>query len=139
MKPRIEKKLSKKLAEILKEKQGFKPNQVWIDDEYADDICSIHYKWNNPNGFTSKQKSQNLDRTGVAVNHMPSIGGAADEWGEGTDYETVFVRAQDAICWCCFPCEDEAGEPTYPQVNIRLTGKAVIQLARKYVSQGGAA
>ena len=137
MKPRIEKKLSKKLAEILREQQGFKPNQVWIDGEY--DLCSIHYKWNNPNGFTSKQNRQNLERTGVTVNHMPSVGGGLDEWGEGCESETVFSAASECVCWWCFPCEDEAGEPTYPQVNIRLTGKAVIQLARKYVSQGGAA
>jgi hypothetical protein len=138
MKPRIEKKLSKKLAEILKDKQGFKPDQVWINNEYAEKF-KIHWEHENPNGLTSKQKRQNYEHLGVEVDNMPTIGGELDYWGEGTDYESVFLRAQDTVCWWWFPCENEAGEPTYPQVNIKLTGKAVIDLARKYVSQGGAA
>lgn len=139
MKPRIEKKLSKKLAEILKGQHGFEPARVWIDTEYATEKHKIHWEHNNRSGLTSKQKRQNYERLGVEVGNMPVIGGNLDYWGEATDVESVFLRARDAVCWWRFPCKDEAGEPTYPQVNIRLTGKAVIDFARKYVSQGGIA
>lgn len=136
MKPRIEKKLSKKLAIILKEQLGFKPKDIWINNEYADEKFQQHWDHDNPDGLASWQVRANNQILGVQVNHMPTIGGDLDYWGEGTDYQSVFRTAKEAVCWWMFPSEDydsESGCGGYPMVNVRLTGLKVIDLCRKYV------
>ena len=97
MKPRIEKKLSKKLSEILGGLEGFK--EIWIDKEL--ELLRIHYKWHGKgaNGeLTPRQKRQNYQQN-VRVNCMPSIGGYADYWGETTDIHSVFYVAKEFLTW----------------------------------------
>lgn len=137
MKPRIEKKLSKKLAKILKNVRGFTPNDVWVDNEYSSDAFDIHWKHNNPNCLTSKQKRQNWQRTRVSVNNMPSIGGGLDYWGEGTDWISVFECAKEMLRWKMFtiePYDFESDKGGWPIVNVRLTGEKVINLAKRYAN-----
>ncbi len=143
MKPRIEKKLSKKLAQILKSVRGFTPKEVWIDDEYASEAFAIHWEHNNPNGLTSKQKRQNWQRTRVRVDNMPSIGGGLDYWGEGTDWRSVFYEAQNMLLWEMFTPTPIAPEDdpddigcgfNWPNSNGPLTGKRVIELAYRYAN-----
>lgn len=137
MKPRIEKKLSKKLAVILKNIRGFTPKDVWIDNEYASDAFPIHWSYNNQNGLTSKQKRQNWQRMRVCVDNMPSVGGGLDYWGEEYDFYSVFESACEFLQWSMFPCEPydmENGKGGWPIVNVRLTGQKVINLARRYAN-----
>ncbi|MDI5830657.1 hypothetical protein [Shewanella xiamenensis] len=137
MKPRIEKKLSKKLAAILKNVRGFTPKDVWIDKEYSNEACDIHWTYNNQNGLTSKQKRENWQRTGVRVNNMPSVGGGLDYWGEAYDVYSVLESAIGVLKWVMFPCDEfdiDTGKGGWPIVNVRLTGKKVIDLAKRYAN-----
>ena len=142
MKPRIEKKLSKKLAKILKNVRGFTPNNVWIDKWYSNEACDIHWAHNNPNGLTPKQKRQNWQRTSVRVNNMPSVGGELDYWGEGTDWRSVFREAQEMLLWEMFyptpnTPEDDPEDMSWfdwPNSKGPLTGKRVIELAYRYAN-----
>jgi hypothetical protein len=135
MKPRTEKKLSKKLARILRNVRGFTDKDVWIDSEL--ELYTRHYNWRNEGRLTSKQKRQNYERR-VRVNHMPSVGGGVDYWGEGEDHYSVFYAATEMLCWEMFECEpvnldDLSGG--YPKITMKLTGKNVIALARAYASK----
>lgn len=90
MKPRIEKKLSKALVAIFQDTREFQG--VWIDNEWYRD--TPHGRQENLSG---KQERQNRECR-VAVNHMPSVGGEADYWGEGTDWYTVHCAYIRATC-----------------------------------------
>jgi hypothetical protein len=143
MKPRIEKKLSKKLAGILVNVHGFTPKKVWIDNEYSCNRFPIHFWQDNPSGLTSKQKRQNFQHMGVRLDNMPSIGGGLDYWGEGEDWQSVFYVACDFLLWEMFPPTwvSEQQDPddigcgfTWPDSKGPLTGRRVINLARRYVN-----
>ncbi|QNF19605.1 hypothetical protein FT688_02985 [Aeromonas hydrophila] len=78
MKPRIEKKLSKKLHAILGNLLG----EVWIDKEL--ELHQPHWRWRNGDDrppLTGNQERQNRQMR-VSVNNMPSIGGGLDYWGK---------------------------------------------------------
>jgi hypothetical protein len=82
MKPRIEKKLSKALAAIF---AGTKLGKdIWIDNEW---YRETHFSLNRSE-LTPKQRRYN-NQCRVAVSHVPSLGGEADYWGEGSDYASV--------------------------------------------------
>lgn len=138
MKPRIEKKLSKKLHAILGNKLG----KVWIDDEkewYKPHWRSRFNEDRPP--LTGKEKRQNWE-TNVRVNHIPSIGGEPDYWGEGSDYHSVFSCAREWLRWNIGEPQysiDEEGDvwTNWPKVKWRMTGAWVIKHARIHV--GGAA
>lgn len=137
MKPRIEKKLSKKLAKILKNVRGFTPNDVWIDSDFASEAFPIHWNCDNQNGLTSKQKRQNWQCMRVSVDNMPSIGGELDYWGEGTDCTSVFNGAKEMLCWEMFPIQPydlKSNKGGWPVVNVKLTGAKVIGLAKRYAN-----
>jgi hypothetical protein len=137
MKPRIEKKLSKKLHAILGNKLG----KVWIDDEK---------EWHEPHWrcrvdhrppLTGKEKRQNWE-TKVRVSHIPSIGGGLDYWGEGEDWYSVLYSAREWLLWQVgeqVMRTDENGDewPDWPRLKARMTGAWVIKHARIHV--GGAA
>lgn len=93
MKPRIEKKLSKALVAIFQDTREFQG--VWIDNEWYRD--TPHGRQENLSG---KQERQNRECR-VAVNHMPSVGGEADYWGEGTDYFSVYRAYKNALWTTC--------------------------------------
>lgn len=83
MKPRIEKKLSKKLAVLLVNDPHY-AGQIWVDRGYC---RSTHYSVEKP--LTPRQRRYNFEaKTGV--NRIPSIGGEADYFGEGTDHSTLW-------------------------------------------------
>lgn len=91
MKPRIEKKLSKALVAIF---DGTKQlDHAWIDKEYHRDT---HYSRGKA-VLSPKQKRENREAR-VAVSHVPSVGGEADYWGEGTDWYTVHCAYTRATC-----------------------------------------
>jgi hypothetical protein len=90
VKPRIEKKLSRRLMAIFDGTRVFE--SAWIDDEY---YRHAKIAWAEP--LTSKQVRFNRECR-VGVNRMPSIGGEADYWGEGTDYYTVY-RVYTDMLW----------------------------------------
>lgn len=133
MKPRIEKKLSKKLAEILNSVRGFTPKDVWIDQEL--ELHQVYYAYKNEKPLSPKQKRANYQQR-VRVNGMPSIGGGLDYWGECQDWNSVLYCAREFLIWTMFdisPFDEKTCHGGYPIVNMRLTGKNVIFLARKYV------
>lgn len=136
MKPRIEKKLSKRLSSILSDVRGFTLKDVWIDDDV--ERFAVHYKYQNKDGvLTSKQKRQNYEQN-VSVNNIPSIGGGLDYWGEANEHYSVFEAAKDMLVWAMFDCEPvdpETLEGGWPDVTIKLTGKNVVALAKKYVER----
>lgn len=135
MKPRIEKKLSKKLATILAHIQGFTPKDVWIDTEL--ELFPIHYALNNNGVLTPKQKRRNYEQK-VRVNNMPSIGGELDYWGEGTDFFSVLTCARETLPWSMFeikPFDVNTMEGGYPIITMKLTGKNMIALARAYAAR----
>lgn len=84
MKPRIEKKLSKRLLQIA-------PTlfeDAWIDNEW--EHWPKHYAHDNDGVLSSKQRRENLQQR-VSVNHVPSVGGGVDYWGEGNDWWTCWA------------------------------------------------
>ena len=135
MKPRIEKKLSKKLSTILSSVRGFTAKDVWINDEL--EPFPRHYKFENHGRLTSKQKRANYNQA-VRVNNMPSVGGQLNYWGEATDFESVYEAAENMLIWAVFPCEPiniESGGGGYPIINKRLTGKLIIKLAKEHAER----
>lgn len=93
MKPRMEKKLSKALVAIF---GGTKVlASAWVDNEFH--RHSPHSAWKDKPALTGKQKRQNRECR-VSVNHMPSIGGEADYWGEGSDWYSVHHAYSECAC-----------------------------------------
>lgn len=84
MKPRTEKKLSKKLALLLAGTKAY--SGIWIDDEYY--RHNTYPSISSGGVLTPRQVRYNRESR-VSVNHVPSIGGEPDYWGEGTDHYTV--------------------------------------------------
>lgn len=138
MKPRIEKKLSKKLHAILGNKLG----KVWIDNEK--EWHRLHWRDRFDDDrpqLTGKQKRENWQQR-VSVNHIPSIGGEPDYWGEGTDWQSLLYHAKEWLYWvvgepqvCIGPDGDEY--PDWPKLKARPTGAWVIKHAK--IHAGGAA
>lgn len=136
MKPRIEKKLSKKLLAIIGNKLG----KVWIDDEKEWHRLHWRYRGDDMPPLTGKQKRQNWQQR-VHVNHVPSIGGEPDYWGEGTDWEPLLYHAREWLYWTVgtpVTRVDSAGDeyPDWPVLKARMTGAWVIKHAR--IHAGGA-
>jgi len=138
MKPRIEKKLSKKLHAILGNLLG----EVWIDNEL--ELHQPHWRYRHgPDDrppLTGKQKRQNRE-VRVSVNHMPSIGGGLDYWGEGQDWHSVLDVAKGVLLWHF----GEADEVTlgqdpdtinpWPKLKAKMTGIWIIKHAKLYALQ----
>lgn len=133
MKPRIEKKLSKKLHVILGDLLG----KVWIDNELQ--LHQPHWRYRHgPDDrppLTGKQKRENWQMR-VCVNHMPSIGGELDYWGEGTDWHSVLYFAKDALLWHfgeadeVVPGQDPDSINPWPKLKAKMTGIWVIKHAK---------
>lgn len=131
MKPRIEKKLSKKLHAIL----GNLIGEVWIDKEL--ELYRPHYRHNNRDNapLTSKQKRENW-QVRVSVNHMPSIGGGLDYWGEGQDWNSVLYVAKEVMLWAFGEETDYEGPyGGWPQLKAKMTGIWIIKHAKLYAMQ----
>ncbi|EKT4478405.1 hypothetical protein QEL91_004131 [Pseudomonas putida] len=128
MKPRIEKKLSKKLVAIFEGTRQF--DSVWIDNEYCRDT---HYSYRGEPALTPAQVRHNRESR-VSVNHVPSVGGEADYWGEGTDYFTVRAAYEREVAdgiWY----EDELFRLTHrypddPGLSIQEQARKAFLLAR---------
>ncbi|AYO63737.1 hypothetical protein WH06_01950 [Aeromonas salmonicida subsp. salmonicida] len=132
MKPRIEKKLSKKIHAILGNLLG----EVWIDNEL--ELHPPHYRWHRCKDcprLTGKQERENRQMR-VSVNHMPSIGGGLDYWGERQDGNSVLCVAKEDLPWFFAKKTDHAGpHGGYPQLKARVTGDWVIKHAKLYAMQ----
>lgn len=130
MKPRIEKKLSKKLHAIL----GNTIGKVWVDDEL--ELSLPHWRCRHGDSrppLSSKQKRENW-QTRVRVNHMPSIGGGTDYWGEANDWHSVLWVAQEVLLWHFGEETDfEGPHGGYPLLKARMTGAWIIKHAKIYM------
>ena len=128
MKPRIEKKVGKKIAEIIGNKLG----KIWIDDEY----CLLPPVYSKRGEKLSGNHERLNRNTRVCVNHMPVIGGGPDYFGEYYDPDTVVCVARNVFEWAFFSLgiEDECGRRGYPEVTERMTGAWLIKKARDYKS-----
>jgi hypothetical protein len=132
VKPRIEKKLSKKLHAILGNKLG----KVWIDDEKEWDKPHWRHRFDDDRPpLTGKQKRQNWE-TNVRVNHIPSIGGGLDYWGEEEDWCSVLESAKEWLYWG-LATTDDSEDGGFPVIKHRMTGAWVIKHAR--INAGGTA
>lgn len=132
MKPRIEKKVSKKLASIV----GSQLGKVWIDNEY----CLYKPYWPET-GEKLSGKHERINRnTRVCVNHMPVVGGGSDYYGEYNEPYTVVEAAINVFAWTFFEKgpEDEYGCPGYPVITERMTGAWLIKKAHEFKLKGGA-
>lgn len=133
MKPRIEKKLSKKLHAILGNLLG----KVWIDNEL--ELHQPHWRWRHGSDdrppLTGNQERQNRQMR-VSVNHMPSIGGGLDYWGEGQDWHSVLYIVKSALPWHFGEKTDHDGpHGGWPQLKAKMTGIWVIKHAKLYAMQ----
>ncbi|MDM5134011.1 hypothetical protein OB953_00090 [Aeromonas salmonicida] len=128
MKPRIEKKLSKKIHSILGNLLG----EVWIDNEL--ELHQPHWRHHNSDNrpLTGKQKRENWQMR-VSVNHMPSIGGGLDYWGEGQDWHSALYVAKDALPWRFGETDGPHGG--WPLLKAKMTGAWVIKHAKLYALQ----
>jgi hypothetical protein len=128
MKPRIEKKLSKKLVAIFEGTRQF--NSAWIDNEY---YRETHYSYQGKPALTPAQVRYNRESR-VSVSHVPSVGGEADYWGEGTDYFTVHAAYEREVAdgiWY----EDELFRLTHrypddPELTVDEQARKAFLLAR---------
>ncbi|WP_237673489.1 hypothetical protein [Vreelandella profundi] len=127
MKPRIEKKVSKKLAAILGDELG----RVWIDDEYEP---GFSYPW--PGEPLTEKKVRENKQSRVRVNHMPSIGGELDYWGEGQDWHTVYELASNVFSWDNVYI-DEDGELARCKDDQRINARWCLRKAREYMDREG--
>ena len=137
MKPRIEKKLSKKIHTILGNLLG----EVWIDNEL--ELHQPHWRWHNGDDrppLTGNQERENRQMR-VSVNHMPSIGGGLDYWGEGEDWHSVLYVAKDVLLWHfreadeVVPGQDPDTINPWPKLKANMTGAWVIKHAKLYAMQ----
>lgn len=148
MKPRILKKLSKKLATISKnlpENKNF--GEVWIDSEFeiALHMCDYFCSGSKDYKIAPAWKKRKYWQTRVNVNNVPCIGGGVDYWGEGQDWSPVFGVAQEVLLWSFgepteYEMKDDEGnviceQPGWPKLNIKLNGKNVMKLARQYAEK----
>lgn len=138
MKPRIEKKLSKKIHAILGNLLG----EVWSDNEL--ELHQPHWRYRHgPDDrppLTGKQKRQNHE-VRVSVNHMPSIGGGTDYWGEAEDLHSVLYVAKEVLLWHfgeadeVAPGQDPDTINPWPKLKANMTGAWVIKHAKMYAMQ----
>ncbi|WP_324042686.1 hypothetical protein [Aeromonas caviae] len=137
MKPRIEKKLSKKIHAILGNLLG----EVWIDNDL--ELHQPYWRWRNGDDrppLTGNQERQNRQMR-VSVNHMPSIGGGLDYWGEGEDWHSVLYVAKDVLLWHfgeadeVAPGQDPDTINPWPKLKANMTGAWVIKHAKLYAMQ----
>lgn len=101
MKPRIEKKLSKRLLQIAP--SLFKGS--WVDSAW--EHWPKHYASDNGGKLTPRQIRENMQLR-VSVNHVPSVGGGVDYWGEGNDWWTCWK-------WFCMNWEWHGQFRPYPE------------------------
>lgn len=101
MKPRIVKKLSKRLVEIAPSLFA----SAWVNNDV--EFSTQHYAFQNNGALSSKQKRENLE-TLSGVNHIWSVGGDRDYWGEATDIYTVWEEWSSKWEWY-------GDFPTYPE------------------------
>lgn len=133
MKPRIEKKLSKKLHAILGNLLG----EVWIDNEL--ELDQPHWRCRHGDSrqpLTSKQKRENWQMR-VSVNHMPSIGGGFDDYlGDARDFGSVLWAAKEAFWWVFGEVTDVDGPHSgWPLLKAKMTGIWLIKHAKLYAMQ----
>lgn len=125
MKPRIEKKLSKKLAlQCPKLLKG-----AWIDADF--ELWQKYYPHQFDGKLTSKQKRLNLQQR-VRVNNIYSIGGGLDYWGEGEDYCSCWEWLLNNWRWIGnFPSHPHGNEFFgYPDTSgFKPTTRNLLQLA----------
>ena len=132
MKPRILKKLSKKALSIYaaSPRRDFQQDakRAWIDDEFEASYPPCFAK-------TPKAK-RDCEQARTRVNHVPSIGGEIDYFGEGTEFRSFYEHAIDYIAltfvdWEGEPDEDGiAGPKSTSTLKGRLTGKLVLEILR---------
>lgn len=113
MKPRIEKKLSKRLAEIAPSLFG----DAWVDRD------KMESSWDQ----------------GVGVSHCLCVGGGVDYWGEGQDAYTVWAAWTGHSYWAWewhgdFPDYPEGHEfHGYPDTrSFKATTHNLLRLAAGY-------
>ncbi|MCP1313013.1 MULTISPECIES: hypothetical protein [unclassified Halomonas] len=122
MKPRIEKKVSKNLSAILGDELG----HVWIDDEYEP---HFHHGWPGE-PLSAKQVRENRQGR-VRVNHMPSVGGELDYWGEGQDWRTLYQQACGTFMWDDTIFGEDG--PYFPKNTPRINARWCLRKAREYM------
>jgi hypothetical protein len=131
MNQRIVKKLSKKLASIVGDRFG----EVWIDHEV--EPWPIHWAHAQDKPLTKKQVRQNIESESSRINHIVSIGGELDYWGEGTDYFTLFEYMSDMfcesqLCYCdvCLSPPFDKCEVSKSKKHIKASAINVLYFAR---------
>ena len=129
MKPRIEKKISKKLAVILGDKFG----KVWIDTEI--ERWKPHYEHQNKGVLSPKQKRENYQQR-VSVNNVPSVGGGTDYWGEGQDWHTLYRFAIGHLPW---HIDCDVSDGFWPAIKDRINARWALREALSYISGSKAA
>lgn len=95
MKPRIEKKLSKRLVAILVNHPRLL-GDVWIDNEY-ERYVSLWRGVDKPPATPGEVRRYYEAK--ARVNHVPSVGGGSDYWGEGQDHFTVYAAYKEHMYW----------------------------------------
>ncbi|MGQ7253942.1 hypothetical protein [Vreelandella titanicae] len=136
MKPRILKKLSKKALAIYaaspRRDLQREAERSWIDNEFEQE-------WLCRERRLESAKKERAHRQGrVRVNHVPSIGGEADYFGEGTEFRTFYEWAFEYVWSTSINWDDYDFERCdYPKSSIkgRLTGKKVLELLRVNASE----
>lgn len=142
MKARTVKKLSKRLAEILApEKYQIKDrlfHPIWVDADYE----HPGYFWRHrTDEMTPKQRRAHL-QSKTSVTNVPSVGGEYDSYaGDCSDHFTVLDVFSGHAAWLfgkqrttVIKGGPMAGDvvPDWPELNIKLTGKNLVALAKKY-------
>ena len=148
MKARIVKKLSKRLAEILAPDKY--PNRyrlfhkIWVDTDYE------HPGWNwrhRTGGMTPKQRRAHW-QSKTSIKNILSVGGEYDSYaGDCSDHFTVVEAFRGNAAWYFGKPRTSvikdgplAGDivPDWPELNIKLTGKNLVALAKKYEQEHAA-
>ena len=129
MNPRIEKKVSKRLVKIAP--KLFKGAWIDNDKEWWDTLYEHQLK----RPLRKCEKQANTRNNRCKVNHIFSVGGGIDYWGEGEDWYSCFEWLQNNWPWIGkFESYPEGHEfHGYPNTgNFKPTTRNLSKLAREH-------
>jgi len=136
--PRIIKKLSKRIVEILPKTY----KHAWVDGEH--DYWQPHWKNDQSDGKLTKKQIRENRVSRSRVNHVFSVGGELDYWGEGQDYYSVYRDFAANHDWFgvfgfrdIYLDSDNSVLGGYPNRDSkRMTGNRLIQIAKAIAGNG---
>lgn len=121
MKPRIVKKLCKKVQAIMANDPRFE--RAWQDEEPIGYMAYGHL-WAKDYANASAKKKRSHYHGRSNIRHCWMLGGEPDYWGEATDPCFLIDIARDMVLW---EFGSNGDDENWPEPHKRLTGREVLK------------